>query len=78
MILSWKELYFKTKDTKVPNIQNNRKRIPVSASSHNDDNVLVGLAVESIFTEAVPFTEFELFSFIPILVRLPCIINNIK
>lgn len=54
------------------------KEIPESASSHNDDNVLVGLAVESIFTEAVPVTEFELLSFIPILVRLPCIIYDIK
>lgn len=54
------------------------KEIPESASSHKDDNVLVGLAVESIFTEAVPFTEFILFSFIPMLVRLLCIIYNIR
>jgi hypothetical protein len=71
MILPWKELYYKQKLPKYQTYKIIEKEIPVSASSHNDDNVLVGLAVESIFTEAVPFTEFELFSFIPILVRLP-------
>lgn len=69
MIIPWKELYFLTKGKKHTNYR--REEIPESASSQYDDNLLVGLAAESIFTEAVPLREFELFSFIPTLVRLP-------